>query len=557
VDLPAAAASLPAATQVVVAGGGPVGLAAAIELGQRGISCLVVEPRATVSQARPRCKTINVRSMAHLRRWGIADRLRARAPLSTTWSQDVVFCTSLEGYELSRFTGVFGLSAQGDLFPELGQQGPQYVLEELLREVVDELTPCRLVGGMRVVAVAQDEAEVRVTVEDQAGDQSIVTAEYALGCDGPRSVVRGEIGASYVGDAALRPNFGMVLRAPELWDQVRHVPAVQYWVVNRTAPALIGPVDLAGTWWMIALGVDQENGERDAQRLIEAAVGGPVAAQVISTDPWTAHMEIVDRLRCGRVFLAGDAAHLNPPFGGHGLNTGLGDAVDLGWKLAAVFDGWGGPGLLDSYESERRPVQAAVIAEAAANMSVLSSELVDDDLEQSGPAGERARQRAHARIQETKTAEFHSLDLVLGTSYSGSPITVTEPLGRWVDPEGDAPAGRPGALLPHAWLSREQSLYDELGRALTLLVVGDVPDQAREALQQACRTRGVPLSVVDVSTARLRERYGADLLLVRPDQHIAWRGDRPPKNPLTLIDRVRGAVAVDLPRQHHREPINQ
>jgi 2-polyprenyl-6-methoxyphenol hydroxylase-like FAD-dependent oxidoreductase len=539
--------SLPAATQVVIAGGGPVGLAAAIELGQRGVSCLVVEPRAAVSRARPRCKTINVRSMAHLRRWGIADRLRRAAPLSTAWSQDVVFCTSLEGRELSRFTGVFGLSAQGDRFPEVGQQAPQYVLEELLREVVEELPACRLVSGVRVVAVQQDDAEVRVSVEDHAGRRSTVVAEYALGCDGPRSVVREAIGAAYVGDFALRPNFGMVFRAPELWHHVRHGPAVQYWVVNRSAPALIGPVDLAGTWWMIALGVDRETGEQDAQRLIEAAVGGPVAAELVSTDPWTARMELVDQLRCGRVFLAGDAAHLNPPFGGHGLNTGLGDAVDLGWKLAAVLNGWGGQGLLDSYGPERRPVQAAVIQEASANMTVLSSELVDDDLEQAGSTGERARRLADVRIQQTKKTEFHSLDLVLGVGYENSPIIVADSPGGSGTRNRDALPARPGFLLPHAWLSAERSLYDELGHELTLLVVGEQPGQERDAVEQACRTRGIALSVVDVSAAGLRERYGAHLLLVRPDQHIAWRGDRLPDDPVALIDKVRGATAVTPP----------
>lgn len=545
---PAPVASLPARTQVLVAGGGPVGLAAAIELGQRGIDCLVIEPRTRISQARPRCKTINVRSMAHLRRWGIANRLRTRAPLSTAWSQDVVFCTSLQGHELSRFHGVFGLTAHGDRFPELGQQAPQYVLEELLREVVEELPACRLARGLRVVAVEQDEAEVRVTVEDPEGARAEVAADYALGCDGPRSVVREQIGASYAGDFALRPNFGLVFRAPELWHHVRHGPAVQYWVVNDRVPALIGPVDLTATWWMIALGINRETGERDAQRLIEVAVGGPVEAEVISTDPWTARMQLVDRLRSGRVFLAGDAAHLNPPFGGHGLNTGLGDAVDLGWKLAAVIDGWGSPRLLDSYEAERRPTHTAVIKAAVANMSVLSGELVGDDLEHSGPAGDRARRMADARIQETKAAEFHSLDMVLGISYDHSPIIESEPPHRPAPADLTLPTGQPGALLPHAWISPGRSLYDELGRGLTLLVLGTTPSQPLESLEQVCRDRRVPLSVLHLGGSELRKRVGADLVLVRPDQHVAWRGDVLPPDPSALIERVRGAGAAWLPR---------
>ena len=187
--MPPSVAALPGSTQVVVAGGSPVGLACAVELGRRGISCLVIEPRTTVSHARPRCKTINVRSMAHLRRWGIAERLRS-GPRYPAWSQDVVFCTSLAGRELSRFTGVLGLVPDGDRFPELGQQAPQYVLEELLRDVVRELPACQLATGMTVIDVAQDDTEVRVTVGFQAGQSTVVTAAYLVGCDGPRSTVR-------------------------------------------------------------------------------------------------------------------------------------------------------------------------------------------------------------------------------------------------------------------------------------------------------------------------------------------------------------------------------
>jgi 2-polyprenyl-6-methoxyphenol hydroxylase-like FAD-dependent oxidoreductase len=514
-------ARLPASTQVVVAGGGPVGLAAAIELGRRGIRCVVVEPRADVSRARPRCKTVNVRSMHHLRRWGIADRLRERAPLPADWSQDIVFCTSLSGRELSRFTGVLGLVPDGDRFPELGQQAPQYVLEELLRDVVRELPACTLATGITLADVAQDDGEVRVTMADAAGRRSVVSAAYLLGCDGPRSTTRERIGAGYLGDHALRPNFGMVFRAPGLWDHVRHGPAVHYWIINPAAPALVGPIDRTGTWWLIAFGVDREAGERDALQIIDAAAGTRAGATVSSTDPWTARMQIVDRMREGRVFLAGDAAHLNPPFGGHGLNTGLGDAVDLGWKLAAVLDGWGGPGLLDSYELERRPVQEQVIREATANMRVTSTELLADNLSDDDAAGAAARLAAGARIQETKQREFHSLDLVLGVRIDGSPLIAADPV-----------TGQPGALLRHAWLDDGTSVYDHLGTGFTLLASPRAPRPGR--IEQAALARGVPLKVLDLDLA------GPALVLVRPDQFVAWTGDREPDDPVALIDRARG-----------------
>jgi 2-polyprenyl-6-methoxyphenol hydroxylase-like FAD-dependent oxidoreductase len=528
-----ASAPLPSHTQVLVAGGGPVGLATAVELGRRGIGCVVVEPRTEVSHARPRCKTVNVRTMEHLRRWGLAERLRAAAPLPTTWAQDAVFCTSLAGRELSRFHGILGLAPEGDRFPEPGQQAPQYLLEELLREAVRELPSCTLATGLRVLSLEQDEDAVEVRVGAGTGPPATVIAEYVVGCDGPRSTVRDQIGAQYTGDHALRPNFGMVFTAPGLAGLVRHGPAVHYWVVNDVAPALMGPLDRTGTWWIIAFGVSERDGRRDPHRLIDGAAGAPVAATILSTDPWTAHMQLADRLRSGRVFLAGDAAHLNPPFGGHGLNTGVGDAVDLGWKLAAVLGGWGGERLLDSYEAERRPIQDLVVAEATRNMSVLAPELMAADLDADGAHGEAARAAAHRLIQQTKHAEFFALDLVLDVTLADSPVVAPVPASA-------AGAQCPGARLKHAWLAPGRSLFDQLGPGLSMLLLS-AADPA--ALVRAACQRGVPLEVIDLTGTDLASRYRAEAVLVRPDQYVAWCGSLPGTDAAALLDRVCGGTA--------------
>jgi 2-polyprenyl-6-methoxyphenol hydroxylase-like FAD-dependent oxidoreductase len=505
---------------VLIAGAGPVGLALAIELNLRGVECLVVEPRLQPTRLRPRAKTLNARTMEHARRWGLAGRLRAAAPLPVSWSQDVSFCTTFLGREIARFTGVLGLADDGDS-PERGQQMPQYVLEEVLREVVTELPTVDLRLGWRLQSLdAAGPGPVRAILRDPAGVEVPVTAEYVVGADGARSVVREQIGARYVGATALRPNTGLVFRSRKLVSAVPHPPAVQTWLLNRQTPGMMGPIDRDGLWWLIAFGVDGRAADFDPHRLISGALGrdpGDLPIEVVSTDPWTARMELVDRCRSGRVFLVGDAAHLNPPFGGHGLNTGIGDAVDLGWKLAAVLAGWGGPGLLDSYEAERRPLHRRVIDEATTNMATLAPELLDDGLDRPGPDGDRARSAAAGRIEQTKRAEYFSTDLVLGHRYTDSPVLQASPPGPAPEPGPGLGFATSGGRLPHRWVSPQVSTLDLVtGPHLILTADGELGSRAGRAAEAA----GLPATVTLLSPPLMRQ-LGAELIVVRPDQVVA------------------------------------
>ena len=367
----------------------------------------------------------------------------------------------------------------------------------------------------------------------------MVKASYVLGCDGARSVVRAAIGAHYEGSSDLRPNFGFIFRAPGLAERQPHGPAVHYWVLNPACPGLLGRMDMEDRWWAIANGVPAEIGLADPHALIRGLVGTEIDAEVLGTDPWTARMLLTDHYRNGRVFLAGDAAHLNPPWGGHGFNTGIGDAVNIGWKLAAVIDGWGGDNLLASYEVERRPIAERTIREAAANMSVLAPELGNREMEAPGLIGEQARRAAAQVIQATKDREFHSLGLVLGYQYDASPVLVDD--GTTPLPEGQdyEPIARPGARLPHLRQPDGASLYDRLGNGLSLLRLHDDVDVT--PFIESAATHGVPLDVVELRGQRFVEFYGASLLLVRPDQHVAWRGASVDRSMAgAVIDRVRG-----------------
>jgi 2-polyprenyl-6-methoxyphenol hydroxylase-like FAD-dependent oxidoreductase len=507
-----------ARTAVLIAGGGPAGLAAAAELAHRGVDCVVIEPRTQVSHRRPRAKTTSVRTMEHLRRWGLADELRAAAPLSVAWSQRVMFCQSLSGKCVTTFDGAFGLTTErDDRFPEAGQQVPQPVVEEVLRAHAARSAHVDLRLGQTVTGLAQDGDGVTVTVSagDGADDSYQVRAEYVLGADGAAGLTRDQIGAEYVGRSDPRPNFNVVFRAPGLDTGLG--PAVQYWVLDAPDPGVIGRLDLADLWWAILPGIEPEYGSAHAAELITGLVGRPVELELLASDPWTARMLVADKFAAGRVFLVGESAHVNPPWGGHGFNTSVGDSVNIAWKLAAVLQGWAPERLLSSYEPERRGVVEQTVASAGSHLRNLAGDLAQDE----------------ETIQRLKSPEFFSLGLVLGYTYAGSPIVQPAP-GADADASAGAgppdvrsyvPTSEPGARLPHWWRPDGSSLYDHLGHGFTLLCPeGSAGTPGVAELAAHAASRRLPLAIV---AAPASYPWAHEFLLVRPDQHIAWRAADP------------------------------
>jgi hypothetical protein len=304
---------------------------------------------------------------------------------------------------------------------------------------------------------------------------------------------------------------------------------VHRWVLNPAAPGVVGPMDLGDTWWAIATGRPDDDRDADPVAIVRALAGADIDVEVLGTDPWQARSLLATAYRRGRLLLAGDAAHQNPPWGGHGFNTGVGDAVNLGWKLAAVLQGWAPAELLDSYEAERRPVAADTIRIASENALTVSTDLASAAL-MGGPAEfAAARPAAAATVQRTKRIEFHCLGLVLGYGYGSHALVQTK------DGSDYLPVAAAGNRLPHHWLAPGDSLYDHLGRGFAVL--GDLP--AAGPLTAAAERRGVPVRHLDAGLVDARLRYGADAVLVRPDQHIAWLG-----GPLTTAgaDAVLDAV---------------
>ena len=411
--------------QVLIVGAGPVGLALAIELGQRGIPCLLIERNDRVGYA-PRAKTTNVRTREHLRRWGIADKLRAASPLGMDYPSNVVFCTRLAGPEITRFENAsYCAPGRNPLYSEHGQWIPQYTLEEVMRAHAATLPSVEIRFRHELRSFEQDGRHIRALVRDLArGRELQVEADYLVGADGARSLVRELIGAKLEGSYGLSRNYNVVFRAPGLAQAHGHGPATMYWQVNGDAPSLIGPMDSGDTWFFMPTGIKEgwKLDPADAPALIRQATGIDLPYEVLSTDEWVASRFLADKYRDRRVFLAGDACHLHPPFGGYGMNMGVADGVDLGWKLAAVLQGWGGARLLDSYESERRPVHELVLDEAVLNHSLLSNQLWQEGLDADSDAGAGLRRETGRRIQQAKVREFANLGVVKGYRYEGSPV---------------------------------------------------------------------------------------------------------------------------------------
>ncbi len=534
--------TLPATTDVLIVGGGPVGLALAVELGQRGVRAVLVERNMEVGQ-QPRAKTTNVRTMEHMRRWGIAERVREAAPFGRDYPSNVVFATRLFGHRLALFENVSaGLREENPLFSEPMQWIAQYHIERVLRDEVLRRPSITLVMGCELTGFSQDADGVTADVQSRDGAKSTIRAQYMVGADGGRSFVRKQLGFVMEGRSAFMASIGAVFRAPGLSDAHPQGPANMYWVVNQDAPAMIGPMDHGDLWFTI-MGTKPDD-TPDAKRvrdLLCQAIGREWDLEILTLDPWSAHSLMANEYQKGRVVLVGDACHLHPPFGGFGMNMGIADAVDVGWKLAGMLEGWGGPGLLESYTPERRPMHHKVIEEAVANTGVLTQHLVRGNLD--GDDAESAALRAElgAEILEKKRREFHTLGVVLGICYDNSPIVAEEPGPRpeWHFAEY-VPHAKPGALAPHLWLSPGDSLYDHLGRGFTLLVTASGSEADIAALTAAAVTRGIPLKVIAPNDPRLATLYRARLALIRPDQYVAWRGDALGQESGSLLDLVTG-----------------
>ena len=531
---------------VLIAGAGPVGLTLAIDLGRRGLRCLVVE-REPGPGALPKMERCNARTMELFRRLGIADRVRA-AGLPTDVPMDVFIMTRLVDEPILRLPypspdahrEQIAAVNDGSEPLEPYQLVSQYVLEPLLGEIARELATVQLRFGCELTGFVQDAAGVTATLSDHEP----VRAAYLVGCDGGASTVRRALGIALGGAGGLGSLRQVQFRSTDLIERVPLVGRGRHFCFADSDARMIGTtlvVQSDQRHFTFHTGLPPDAPFADA---IARKIGTPVDLEVISVNPWTLHLLLADRYRDGRVLIAGDAAHLVIPQGGLGMNTGIGDAVDLAWKLAGTLAGWGGPGLLDSYEPERRAVGERVLraseyaSRGTAQWRRASTDAVLDDTAEGAQV--RADVAREADVHHRKSHEMRGIES--GYRYADSPII---DFADEAPPREDgyayayAPSAAPGYRLPHVWCDDGTALHDRLGDGFTLLRVGSAPADTA-ALEAAMRATGAPLQVLTVGESVPRMVYGAELLLLRPDLHVAWAGDRAPSDPEALAARVTG-----------------
>ncbi len=538
---------LPVETDVCIVGAGPVGSALALELRLRGVSCVVVEKTQDISYDM-RAMNNDMRTMEHLRRWGLADRLRTLNPVPPEFQKDICFCTALHGEELGVWRA-YGWRAEDsvDISAEAGQPISQKHTGRVLREGAEHAGAI-VALGWECVGLSQTEDHVFANLlsADQKS-QATIKASYLVGCDGGRSTVRSAAAITRSGAGGMGKHVHVVVGCPGLLSDVPISPAAFYIVFNPAAGGLLLPSATDEFNFHIAgLDADDDITGLDLEGLARTMTGLDAPMEIKSVSPYLIHERIADAYRSGRVFIAGDAAHLFCPFGGFNMNTGISDAANLGWKLAACVQGWGGDVLLDSYGDERRPIALRNCAEATFNVNALVaavSTVMQDGIPEGNDQDADQRRREIGQMLYDRTyREWNVLGVVLDQRYDGSPVVIDDgsDVPQW-DVSTYVPSAKPGHRAPHAWLNSGASLYDACGQGFALLDLGADPDDVA-ALAGAAGERGIPLNVVAVAEPAIRGLYETPLALIRPDQHVAWRGSSAGDDPLALIDVVRGAV---------------
>lgn len=542
--------------KVLIVGAGPVGLTLALDLAWRGIDVTVAEIRHAGEAPSVKCNQLAARSMEVFRRLGLAGEIR-NLGLPEDYPQDVVSCTTVTGIELSRVlipsrAGRLRGDAGPDTLwptPEPPHRINQTYLEPLLFARAAAHPRIHMLNRTEVESYSQDIAGVTAIARNlDSGETLTIRCSYLAGCDGAKSVVRKTMGASYQGTLELQLVQSTCFRAPDLVRRLPGKPAWLYFALNPRRCGSLISIDGCETWilhnWLYRGEDGFETVDRDWAIRTILGVDADFQYEVLSKEDWVGRRLVADQFHDRRVFICGDAAHLWIPTGGYGMNAGIADAANLAWQLAAALKGWAAPEIVKAYQAERRPIteQASRIIMDISLRVMQQRRDITADVELAGAEGEATRARLGREAYALDIQQQCCSGLNFGYFYDASPVIAyddEQPPAYTMG--GFTSSTVPGCRAPHFWLDDGRSLYDALGVDFSLLRFDS--NVQVDALVEAAARRNVPLVVIDAKATSRGAAYRHKLVLVRPDQHVAWRGDSLPENTLDLIDHVRGAKA--------------
>lgn len=547
-------------SEVAIVGGGPVGLVLSLFLDLYGIKTVIFNIDDRVRR-HPKGSAHNSRTMEHYRRLGISTQIR-RLGLPPDHPKDAAYFTRLSAWEIARFRmpseiDVERLTAaanQTDQIPEPMHRANQMYVDEFLLKHASTRPNIKIRFGWQAHQFNQNDDGVSLTADRVAdGQTEHWDARYLIGCDGGQSEVRRSLGIRYHGYDRLEQAYlggrmmSSYFRAPTLYrDHLGRRRAWVYWVINPELRTTVFSLNGDDEFMIFTKPKNADAPPEDAavKLAVQRSVGAEIPVEIISHRPWTAGAALVaEHFADRRIMLAGDAAHLFTPTGGFGMNTGIDDVANLAWKLAAALRGWGGIRLLDSYDVERRPIAVRNTTAARAIAKQVGAVEITGSMEDNSPSGAAQRQEVGAFVSTYLGAQFAPVGIELGARYDGSPLIASDEAAPTDSIVQYIPSGAPGGRAPHLWLgagrSVGDSLFDCFGIGFTLLRLGPKPPTAH-SLAAAARERGVPFDVLDVPDAAARELYASDLALIRPDQHIAWRGNALPSSADAVLARVTG-----------------
>ncbi|HTP93417.1 MAG TPA: FAD-dependent monooxygenase [Xanthobacteraceae bacterium] len=530
-------------TQVIIVGAGPVGLTLSIDLGKRGIRCILIE-RNDAPLGYPKMERCNPRTMEIFRRLGLAEKIRA-AGYPPDWPMDTYLVFDLMRPPLFKMAHPTVAQAKAKRDATLDGSMPlepyqiisQYTLEPLLKSVAETLPSVDVKFGHELISFAEEAGGVTAQVRKSNGESVAIRAQYLVGCDGGSSVVRRQLGFKMDGEPHILEMRQAMFHCPELFDKVRAPRARHYNRIDDHWTLMI--VQDSRQHFTLHAVVEKDE---DMPKLFEAIVGTPVKFEMVHCAKWVQRLLLAEHYLQGRVFIAGDAAHLVIPTGGLGMNTGVGDAIDISWKLAATLRGWGGPKLLQSYEAERRQVGAINVKASGGGTygRMKWRAAYRPNIEDDTPEGRAALAHLLELAREEAPKTFRVLGAELGYRYAGSPVICDEPGGPQPNIEAYEPTTWPGARLPHVWIEPGKlSVHDRIGDGFTLLRLGREKADAA-GLQKALAAFGASLTLLDIDSDTVRRVYGYDYLLTRPDLHVVWRGNVLPSNADSVARVITG-----------------